>query len=113
MTTQTLDEVRAGLKEAGLEEAIRQLAARGEISNLSLTMNSTGTKWRACFAPCSVFGLSYAEDPDPCKALVLAMTTIKLKTRTRVKDTQLVGTIPQGIVEVPAAAADEAYDPAA
>lgn len=125
MPTQTLEEIRDGLKEVGLEMAIRQLAARGEISNLSLTMNATGTKWRACFAPCSVFGLSYAEDADPCKALQLAMTTIKLKTRTRVKDNDLVNTIQQDTVEVEqtiaadatsaavANAIPDSYDPAA
>jgi len=124
--TITLDEVRAGLKEVGLEETIRNLAARGEISNLSLSMNATGTKWRACFAPCSVFGLSYAEDADPCKAIHLAMTTMKLKTRTRVKDQDIVSTIPQETVEVEPYvehgatlegaqkhAADDTYDPAA
>lgn len=101
MTIQTLDEVRAGLTNVGLEEAIRQLAARGEISNLSLTMNGTGTKWRACFAPCSVFGLSYAEDADPAVALQRALTTMKLKTRkVPVKDRDLVGTIRQDVVEV-------------
>lgn len=101
MTTQTLEEVRAGLTDVGLEETIRQLAARGEISNLSLSKNGTGSKWRACFAPCSVFGLSYAEDPDPCVALQRALTSVKLKTRkAHVKDQDLVSTIPQSIVEV-------------
>lgn len=117
MTIQTLDEVRAGLKEVGLEEAIRQLAARGEISNLSLTLNASCTKWRAGFTPCSVFGNSFAEDADPCKALLLALTTIKLKTRVRMKDEHLVGTIRQDTVEVeqpqPPAADDETYDPTA
>lgn len=62
-----------------LEETIRDLAARGEISNLSLAMNSTHTKWRAAFAPCSVFGSSFAEDEDPIKALLLAMTSAGLR----------------------------------
>jgi len=114
MTTITLDDIRDGLKEVGLEDTIRQLAARGEISNLSLSLNASGTRWRAGFTPCSVFGNSFAEDADPCKALHLALTTIKLKTRTRVKDNDLVGTIHQETVEVPAEVpADDAYDPAA
>lgn len=101
MTIQTLEEIRAGLADVGLERMIRELAARGEISNLSVSKNPTGTKWRACFAPCSVFGLSYAEDDDPCKALQMAMTTVKLRTRkVAVKDFKSVEPIPQEAVEI-------------
>jgi hypothetical protein len=64
-----------------LEETIRALAAKGEISDLGLSMNSTGTKWRASFVPCSQHGVSYAEDADPVKALILALSTIKVRRR--------------------------------
>lgn len=112
MTTQTLDDIRAGLAEVGLEQAIRELAARGEISDLGLTMNGKGTLWRATFVPCSVFGQSFAEDADPCKALLLALTTVKLrKKRTPTKDSLVVGVIPQETVDVVPEPAAE--DPAA
>jgi hypothetical protein len=62
-----------------LEDTIRTLAAKGEISDLGLSMNSTGTKWRASFVPCSKFGISYAEDADPVKALSLALSTIPIR----------------------------------
>jgi len=56
-----------------LEELIRALAARGSLSHISLAMNSSGTKWRGTYAPAKTFGVSYAEDADPIKALILAM----------------------------------------
>jgi hypothetical protein len=62
-----------------LEDTIRELAARGEISDIGLSMNSTYTKWRASFTPCSKFGVSYAEDEDPVKALQLALTSAHLR----------------------------------
>jgi hypothetical protein len=81
---------------ATLEETIRQLAARGEISNISLAMNGSHTRWRACFVPCSTFGQSFAEDEDPIKALMTALTTVKLKTRKpRTLDDPRVEVIPQ------------------
>lgn len=64
-----------------LEQTIRDLAARGEISDISLSMNATHTKWRACFVPCSVFGQSFAEDVDPVKALLLALSSTKLASK--------------------------------
>ena len=64
-----------------LDQTIRDLAARGEISDISLSMNATHTKWRACFVPCSVFGQSFAEDEDPVKALLLALSSAKLASK--------------------------------
>jgi hypothetical protein len=64
-----------------LEQTIRDLAARGEISDLSLAMNASHTMWRACFVPCSVFGQSFAEDVDPVKALLLALSSAKLASK--------------------------------
>lgn len=69
-----------------LEETIRNLVARGDLSHVSLAMNSSHTKWRASFTPCSTFGTTFSENEDPVKALMLAITTTKLKTRNpRVK----------------------------
>jgi hypothetical protein len=63
-----------------LDDVIRELARRGEISDISLSMNASGTKWRASFVPCSRFGRSVAEDEDPVKALTLALG-VKLAKR--------------------------------
>ena len=78
-----------------LEQTILALAARGEISDLGLSRNSSNTKWRAHFTPTSVFGASFAEDEDPIKALILAMGNIKLKSKPTT-----VEVIPQSLVEI-------------
>ena len=84
-----------------LEQTIRDLAARGEISDLSLSMNPSHTKWRACFVPCSTFGQSFAEDVDPVKALMLAMSTAKLSSKKpRVRNDPHVESIPQKTIVV-------------
>jgi hypothetical protein len=62
-----------------LEDTIRSLAARGEISHISLTPKGAG--WRATFAPCSTFGVAFAEDADPCRAIQLACDAPRLKRR--------------------------------
>lgn len=61
-----------------VEEVLNDLAKRGEISHISLVPSQNG-KWRASFAMCSAFGVSFAEDADPAKAIILACTTAKLK----------------------------------
>lgn len=83
-----------------LEDAIRALAARGEISDLSLSMNSSHTKWRACLVPCSQFGMSVAEDTDPIKALTLAMSVKLTSKKVRIKDDPHATVIEQPTVEV-------------
>lgn len=84
-----------------LEEAIRGLATRGEISHISLTRNSANTKWRGSFTMCSKFGVSFSEDADPVKALMLALTTAKMKpARVPKRDDHQVETIPQDTVDV-------------
>jgi hypothetical protein len=64
---------------ANLEEVLRDLAKRGEISHISLVPSQNGKLWRASFAMCSHFGISFAEDADPAKAIILACTSAKLK----------------------------------
>ena len=86
-----------------LEDVLRDLAARGEISHISLTPSQDGKMWRASFAMCSVFGISFAEDADPVNAIVLACTTARLKkSRASVKSS----------VEVVPAAAGDGVSPA-
>ena len=69
MTQQTVDAV------------LRDLAARGELNHVSLMPSQDGKMWRASFAMCSKFGISFAEDADPAQAIILACTTAKLKPR--------------------------------
>lgn len=95
-----------------LEQAIRDLAARGEISHISLSPSQNGTLWRGSYAMCSTFGVSFAEDKDPVVALTQAMTTARLKRRPPTKRSDEAaeargnGVIPQETVDV-------AMDPAA
>jgi len=62
-----------------LETKLRDLARAGEISHISLTPSQGGKAFRAAFAMCSRFGFSFAEDPDPVKAIMIALTTAKTK----------------------------------
>ena len=63
-----------------LEDVIRDLAARGELNHISLSgPSSNSKKFRASFAMCSKFGISFGEDEDPVKAVMLACTTAKMK----------------------------------
>lgn len=56
-----------------LEETIRALANAGNLSSISLAMNPSFTKWRASYAPTKIFGVAFAEDEDPVKAILLAI----------------------------------------
>jgi hypothetical protein len=69
------------MSNANLEETIRDLAARGELSHISLSPSQNGKLWRASFTMCSKFGVSFGEDEDPIKALMLACTTAKMAPR--------------------------------
>lgn len=62
-----------------LEDTIRDLAKRGEISHISLVPSQGGRMWRASFAMCSMWGVSHAEDADPVRAIMVALTTAKMK----------------------------------
>lgn len=95
-----------------LEAKIRELATRGEISHISLSPSQNETKWRGSYAMCSTFGVSFAEDEDPCRALLLSMTTAKLKPRARTKredaaaEARGPAVIPQETVDAQPAAED-------
>lgn len=86
-----------------LEDRIRELAARGELTHVSLA--PSGKKWMASYAPASVFGTSQAEHADPVQAILDAFDGIKLKRRSTpgLKPTPEPDPVPF----------DEAYDPAA
>jgi hypothetical protein len=64
-----------------LEDVLRDLAKRGEISHISLVPSQNGKLWRASFAMSSRFGVSFGEDADPAKAIILACTSAKMKPR--------------------------------
>lgn len=88
-----------------LEETIHSLAEKGNLSHISLAMNSSHTQWRASYAPAKTFGVSFAEDPDPVKALMKAFgkkPTSNLNPR--------VEPIQQAVVEVEVPTPDEDID---
>lgn len=89
---------------ATLETKLRELAARGEITHLSLVPR--GSKWEATFAPASTFGITIVQHADPVTALTAALENTKLKRRST------AGLKPTSEPE-PVSAADDAYDPAA
>jgi hypothetical protein len=60
-----------------LEDIIRGLATRGELSHISLLPSRGG--FRASFTMCSKFGVSFAEHKDPVEAIRIACTTAKMK----------------------------------
>ncbi len=64
-----------------LEDLIRGLAARGELSHISLVgpTDVKRKKFRAAFAMSSKFGVSFAEHEDPVEAIRIACTTAKMK----------------------------------
>lgn len=59
-----------------LEEKIRDVAARGELTHLSVVPVAGG--WSASFAHASGYGTSFAQDPDPVKAMIKALGMPKL-----------------------------------
>lgn len=68
-----------------LDQTIRDLAARGEISHISLTARHEGTKqigWHASFSPAGTYGVTTAEGSDPIEVLIAALTSAKLKRRS-------------------------------
>lgn len=95
-----------------LDETIRGLVARGDLTHLSLTPSQNGKLWRASFSPSSVFGSSFAEDADPIAALIRAMTTMKLKSRApsdrelAAREARAPAVIEQAMVEVTDAEVD-------
>jgi hypothetical protein len=90
---------------ADLEDTIRDLAKRGELTHLSLAPNPSGKGWRATFAPASVFGVCHGGDEDPVKAMLLAIDGAKIRRKAPFKDDSRIG---QSIVDVKPSADAEA-----
>lgn len=65
------------MSRPSLEDAIREMAARGEITHLSLTPR--GKNWGASFSPASSMGNAFGEDKDPVEAIFQAFEEIKLR----------------------------------
>lgn len=69
-----------------LDKTLRDLAARGELTYLSLSpvagKGGSGNKGNVVFAaiysPASTFGHGRADDPDPVKAILKAIESVKL-----------------------------------
>jgi hypothetical protein len=62
-----------------LEDLIRDAAARGNMTNLSIAPTPDGKRWRACYAPAKTMGVSFAEDDDPVVAMKEAFRHNKAK----------------------------------
>lgn len=88
---------------ANLEDTIRDLTARGELTHLSLAPNPTGKGWRATFSPASVFGVCHGGDPDPVKAMLLAIDGAKLRRKATFKDDARIAQSDVEVVADPAA----------
>lgn len=76
-----------------LEDLIRDVAARGELTHLSLAPrkieqgeNKFVNGWGATFAPASVMGNTFGESTDPVEALKSAITDAKLRRRPPFED---------------------------
>lgn len=66
-----------------LEELIRDMASRGQITHLSVIPDSTG--WRAVFCAASVTsGYTTAHDKDPVEAMRKAIVETKIRKRAAV-----------------------------
>lgn len=65
-----------------LDEAIQALAARGELSHLSVIASGGG--FAASYSPCSTWGNGHGFDPDPVQAIHKAIAAApKGKTQRR------------------------------
>lgn len=78
---------------ADLEELIRDVATRGELTHLALAPrliqrgeNKFVKGWGATFAPASVMGNTFAEDTDPVVALKQCIEDAKLRRKAPFQD---------------------------
>lgn len=69
---------------SNLEDLIRDIVARGELTHLSVSPMPTGKGFTASYAPAGVFGVTIKTHDDPVAALRLAITSTKLKGRRTV-----------------------------
>jgi len=70
-----------------LEDLIRDAAAKGNMTHLSIIPAPNGTSWRASFTPAKRMGIAYGEDADPVKAMALAIKHgMKRENLTKTED---------------------------
>lgn len=76
-----------------LEELIRDVASRGELTHLSLTPrkiekgeNKFVNGWGATFAPASVMGNTFAESTDPVEALKQCIEDARMRRKAPFAD---------------------------
>lgn len=60
-----------------LDELIRDRAAKGELSHISVVFSQISGKWHAIYAPTHIAGFTNAEGNDPVDTLVKAITAPK------------------------------------
>jgi hypothetical protein len=85
---------------ASLEDMIRDLALRGELSHLSIAPRGNG--WSVSFCPTSKFGVFFGEHKDPVEAIKAALEAPRLRRRKSSEPTTT-----NAATESPALAVDE------
>ena len=73
---------------SGLEDRLRALAAKGELTHISLTPRHDGKKflgWAASYAPATGWGPGFALDADPVTAILMAIESWKPARKPRAK----------------------------
>ena len=81
------DDVRAG-KDVPLEDLLRDLAARGELTHLSIVAvagkGPGGVVYSGSFTPAAQFGHGFSRDADPVKAIFEAVRDKSLKRLVKI-----------------------------
>ena len=76
------DDVRAG-KDVPLEDLLRDLAARGELTHLSIVAvagkGPGGVVYSGSFTPAAQFGHGFSRDADPVKAIFEAVEQARIE----------------------------------
>lgn len=86
-----------------LEDMLRDVVKAGELSHLSLVPSQNGKSFRTSYAMCSKFGITFAEDPDPVKSIMLAISTAKIKKPPAPRRPATVDVVAERIADEPAA----------
>lgn len=64
-----------------LEEILKDCAARGELTHVSVTANPSGKSFTCSYAAASQFGINFATSDCPVEAIREAISTMKLRKR--------------------------------
>ncbi len=82
------DDVRAGKDDVPLEDLLRDLAARGELTHLSIVAvagkGPGGVVYSGSFTPAAQFGHGFSRDADPVKAIFEAVRDKSLKRLVKI-----------------------------